>query len=283
MQWYHCAVPAPFDPLDHDDYRALVRAWIAADGRRSQAGLARRVGVSRSTIAMVLNGARDIPLAAARQWAKALSLPTDQARYFAALVRADSPVSGEIRQQARAQLRSARAARKARVVTLEQARLLGRWYVPVIFELSRTVGFELDAAWLCARVWPEVPRAEMEVAVRLLAELGIVRLDDDGEVIVDRRPFVTEQQLPDEFSRIGTAYHHAQLEHAGQALDTQGPATRHVASLALALERTRLPELIEALHRFQIEVVEPFRTPVNADAVVQLSVQCFVRTPEPPE
>ena len=93
------------------------------------------------------------------------------------------------------------------------------------------------------------------------------------------RPISTNRQLSEELSRIGRRYHHTQLEHASAALDEQTPDTRHVGSLAVAIDSSRMGELLEALHRFQLEVVEPFRADEGADSVVQVSVQMFSRTP----
>lgn len=266
-----------FDPFDFTEYRALVRSWIEARASRSQASLGRKVGVSRSTVAMVLAGERDVPLSRATSWASALDLVDEARAYFMLLVRADSPVSLDLRRLARTQAAAVRDAQLALRPSLQQARLLGRWYVPVILELSRTEGFRLEPAWLTEKIWPEVELGELADTVDALVGLGILRVRD-GVTVVDHPPISTNRQLTEELSKIGRAYHRTQLEHASVALEEQSSEVRHVASLAVAIDANRLPELRTALHRFQLEVIEPFRVSAGGDTVVQVSVQLFSRT-----
>ncbi|MCB9678034.1 MAG: TIGR02147 family protein [Alphaproteobacteria bacterium] len=266
-----------FDPFDHAEYRPLIRAWIGARPARSQTLLARRAGVSRSMVAMVLAGERDLPLASAETWADALELEDDGRAYLLLLVKADSPISLDLRRQARAQAAALRDSHYALRPTLRQAQLLGRWFVPVILELVRAGRASLDPEWLAARIWPEVTADEVDETVRALREAGIVT-EEDGTMRIDHRPIATNRQLSDELSRTGRQYHHVQLEHASRALDEQPPETRWVGSLAVAVDGSRIEEMQQALHRFQLEVIEPFRADAGADTVVQVSLQLFART-----
>lgn len=265
-----------FDVFDHDDYRTLLRAWIAAAPRRSQAMLARLVGVSRSTVAMVLAGERDLPLAQADRWAHAVAEGQAQL-YFVALVRADSPVSLDLRRHARAEAASLRDAHRAHEASIEQQRLLGLWFVPVIVELARTSACQLEPAWLHTRIWPEVPLDQLTSALAALYELGVLSTDEHGAVNVDPRAWTTGTQLEgDEVSRIARAYHQVQLEHATRALEEQRSETRFVGSMTVAVDGTRLPDLIAALQRFQLDAVQPFRS--EPTEVVQVSFQLFARS-----
>lgn len=270
-----------FDPFQHRDHRELVRAWIGARPSRSQTSLARRVGISRSFVAMVLAGERDLPLAAIDTWVEALELQGAAEAYFKALVRADSPLSLELRRTARQQAEAIRDHERAIRPTIEQARLLGLWFVPVVLELARSnPDFVLDPGWVAGKLWPPVELDEVAPVLEALVETGILR-QEEGGVRVDPRPFASDVQLSDELSRIGKRYHRDQLEHALRALDEQGAHRRWVGSIAVAVEEHRLDELREALLRFQLEVIEPFRARDCTGAkVVQVGVQLFERQRE---
>ena len=188
-----------------------------------------------------------------------------------ALVRSEHGESLALRSAARAAARALADFLSARRPDPEDAALLGRWYVPVILELQRCEGFRPEVDWLMARLWPTPDTDELTRALRLLRE---------GDLLGDRRSVATERQLDDEaMARMARAYHRQQLEHASQAIDEVPSADRYLGSLSVAVRRDDLPALIEALHLFQLSVIEPHRA-VDADLVVQVNVQLFPRTRE---
>ena len=268
---------AEFDPFAHDNYRTMLRSWIGAKSGRSQTALSRRIGVSRSTVAMVLAGERSIPLSAAGTWSEGLGLDRDERAYFSLLVRADSPLSLDLRRVANAQAAAIRKARAALKPSIRQARLLSTWYVPVILELARSSDFQLCAKWLRPRLWPEVPFDELEATCNELQQTGMVVMSG-STAKVDIRPIATERELSGELSRLGTEYHQTQLAHAGHALEQLPAERRHFGSLTVAVQADEIPALVQAIHRWQLEVIEPFREVAGGDSVVQVSVQVFERT-----
>ena len=197
-------------------------------------------------------------------------------QYFELLVQAESPVSHELGQAAQMQAAALRAEHRAHRPTREQAALLGQWFVPVILVLARSAAFVPEGRWLASRIWPPVDEHELDLALRGLVELGILT-SDGSRTAVDLSPIATNRQLSDELSRIGRAYHEHQLAHAAAALDLDADR-RHFGSLTVGIRSDRIGALAEALHRFQLEVIEPFRAGPDADAVVQVSVQMFPRT-----
>ena len=268
--------PPPPDPLDHDDYRTWFQAWIDQAPGRSQTLLARRVGASRSMVAMILQGRRRLPLALAMPWARELGVEGDALLQFEALVRQEEGESLSARRLARQHLRALRAHRDAELLGDKQFGLLERWYVPVILELARTGALQDDATWLSERLWPEVDAPELRTALDDLFEAGALVRPPDG-IQARHEAMATVREPQGDASAIAKRYHAEQLAHASDALHEFGPDERYLASLTVAIPRARLPELVEALHRVPLEVTAPFREIEGADHVVQLSVQLFPR------
>jgi uncharacterized protein (TIGR02147 family) len=229
---------------------------------------------------MVLSMKRNLPLTAAAAWARGMGLTETESAYFQLLVRADSAATATMRRDGRLQAAALRQAHLARHPTLAQAEVLCRWYVPVILELAKSAGSDLSAEWLHARVWPEVDSDELQATLDTLRAAGIVSVQQ-GEVEVDPTPFSTDKELTAEMSHFGRRYHEAQLAHAATALQTMGQSDRYLGSLAVAVREQDLQQLSEALHRFQLSAIEPFRSREGADTVVQVSVQMFRRTTPP--
>ncbi len=255
-------------PYEHANYRTVLRAWLSGPPRRSQERLARSIGTSRSAIAMVLKGDRNIPLSQARAWGEGLGLSTpEELTYWEALVRAEHGESLALRRAARLHVRAVREFLTARRPDADAASLFGRWYAPGVMELSRQPGFDPEPAALAARLWPEGEACEVEAALTGLRDAGLL----------GPGPVATDQEIEGDLAQAARTYHAAQLDHARAAMDTFSSDERYLASLTVGIRAEDLPKLVATLHRFQLEVVEPHRSD-RADSVVQVSVQVFPRT-----
>lgn len=260
----------------HTDYRGLLKAWISSHARRSQATLARKVGVSRSLVAMVLAGSRGITLDTAWAWAKALTLDGEHRAYFEALVRKEHGETLALRKAARLHVRAARDHWNARRPTPGLRRLFGDWTVPVLLELAR-VGALRPSDELAATLWPPTEPEELDQTLEALEAAGALERRA-GRLRAAERPLATPRDLGEEDAAFARAYHRAQLAHAEQALEELPADTRHLGSVVVAVDPARLPELRQALHRFHLEVIEPYRVVEHeAPAVVQVSVQLLPR------
>jgi len=259
------------DLLEHSTYRSVLRSWLGEHPNRSQTFLARRVGVSRSLVAMVLHGERDLNLSQAKAWGRALSLNGDDLDYWETLVRCEHGETLALRRAARQQASALADFLKARRPQKSEAPLLARWYVPVILELRRCEDFQPTTDWLSTRLWPQPDPVELEEALAQLSKLGIL----DGTQSV-----ATERELDDdELTAMARTYHRQQLAHASEALDAFSQEQRYLGSLSVAIRHDQLPQLVEALHQFQLQVIEPHRSD-DPDMVVQVNVQLFPRTSE---
>jgi uncharacterized protein (TIGR02147 family) len=255
--------------FDHTDYRDVLRDWLAAHPRRSQTSLARRVGVSRSQVAMVLAGERDVLPATSLAWGEGMGLRGDELTFWAALVRAEHGGSLAQRRAAKHQAAALADYASARRPSQREAELLGRWYVPVVLELQHLPDATTDPVRIAARLWPTPDLEELTATLACMAERGM--FGEPADV-------ATEAQIDDDLlAGMARRHHREQLHHASLALDQFDSAERYVSSLSLAIERSRLPELVERLHHLQLELVEPFRADAP-DQVVQLCVQLFPRT-----
>lgn len=258
---------------DHTSYRDAIRAWLAGPPKRTQILLAGRVRTSRANVAMILKGQRDVSPAMSRAWGHALDLASEsELQYFDDLVLQEQANTLGQRRKARVRARVERDFARAERPPEDLADLLGRWYVPAIFELARVPGFQAHPDWIRHRLWPDVEVEEIAAALARLVEAGLLRARGSGEP-----PVATEKLVQGDRAAAARQFHAAQLEHAREAMETLPGNLRHVASVTVAIRRDDLPRLIEALHRFQLEVVEPFRA-ADPDLVVQLGAHLFPRS-----
>jgi uncharacterized protein (TIGR02147 family) len=269
---------------EHDHYCEPIRAWLSADPKRSQSALAKRANVSRSMVAMVLSGKRELPLPQARTWGRALGLEEEESlTFFEALVRAEVGETIALRRAARQHVAAARQYRSAPRITGEEGSLLAAWFVPVLLELARIGGLPDDPAEAAGLLWPEVDAIIVGEAVRALREQGVLVPEAGGRLRTGGQPLATAREVGEELAELVRSYHASQFEHAGVAMRSFGRDVRHVSSLVVAVPSGAVDELIGSLHRFQLDVIEPFRAEpddLGPVRLVQVSVQLFPRTAE---
>ncbi|MCB9668615.1 MAG: TIGR02147 family protein [Alphaproteobacteria bacterium] len=253
---------AVFDPFAYDDYRELIRAWIWARPGRSQSLLARRAGVSRYAVAMILAGERHIPLASAHAWTDALGLSADGARYFELLVEAESPIPLAERRMARR--RAAAMANGAVPLPME---LLSKWFVPVILEMSAISGFQLTPEWIGPRIWPPVSEDELADACQQLngvAERGW-RLERTPSPVLDG--FHDDAQQ-------------ASLDLAARALWELRPQDQYQISFVTAVPRRAWQDLRQRFNRLFDDLHTLSEEDGSPDSVVHVGLQAFFNTRE---
>lgn len=265
---------------DHTDYRTFVRAWLAAHPKRSQSWLAKQIGVGPAMMSMVLSGERDLGLHLGRTLGSTLGLEDDDLTYFDALVRAAHGPTLAIRRAALHHVRAARDFVQLRQPSPEQFSWFGSWIHLAILGLARFDGFRPEATWIARRLWPEVDEDVVKVALVDLLRAGVLT-EAEGAWRVDQRPLGTGRRIHDrELSVAARRLHLDQLDHAALALETFGADERFTASVSIAISRDQLPDLIAALHRFHLEVIEPFREG-PPEQLVEVVVALFPRSRTP--
>lgn len=267
------------DPWDADDYRALLRAWMAdKPQQRSIRAVARRVGSSPARLSMICQGERDLGVEEAGPWATALGFPEEVAAAFDALVRAEHAPSVGLRRAARRELAARRRVAQARRIDREDAAVLDDPVAVVVAELARLPDFRPDPAWIASRLWPRVAVEEAREALDVLLHAGVVRLDGD-RVEVDDRALATAAEIAGaEAARQATTLHQEVLSAAARSLDERTGDHRSVVTLTVALPADRLGEVVAALNQTLLEAVTAARAAGPPDEVVQIAISVVRRT-----
>ncbi|MEQ1502058.1 MAG: TIGR02147 family protein [Myxococcota bacterium] len=268
------------DLYAHTDYRAFVRAWLEEHPKRSQRWIAAKLGVAPALVSMILAGDRDLGLHHARPFGRILGLEDEPLNYFDALVRAEHGPTHEIRKAARHHVQAMRDFVGQRSPTADQFDWFGSWVHLSILGLARLDGFRPEPAWVCARLWPEVAPEVARAALDDLLAANVL-IEADGGWSIDQTPLGTGQRVtqPD-LARAARQLHLDQFDHAGRAIDAHGPDRRFTASVSLAVAHENVPRLIAALHRFHLDVIEPFRDG-PAEQLVDVVVAMYPRSRAP--
>jgi uncharacterized protein (TIGR02147 family) len=161
--------------------------------------------------------------------------------------------------------------RQIQRLTHDTAALISDWYHYAILELTRLQDFKPDSRWI-ARVLGLTPD-EVNVAVTRLIRLGLLEMvsrdcwiDKSGDSTASLANFTQ------------TSIDRLALQVRGLMVNAlkSGTATSCLhSSTTLALQRTRLPTVLDRMTRFQRELTALLKEDVACDDVFQLEISLF--------
>lgn len=267
------------------DYRAFLRAhYDERKARRrgfSFRAFSRLAGLrSPNYLKLVMDGARNLTPAMAERFAKACGLTGEAARYFVDLVAFGQAKTALERNAAFERLASSRRSRKALRLELAHAAYHSTWYLPAIRELAARPDFRAKSEWIAPRLRPPVARADVDKALEILFDLGLLVRGKRGKVTQSEAIVTTGAETRG--MHIAN-YHRMMLDRAKESLDTVPAAERDVSALTLCVGPEGLHAIKERIRRFRAELLELSALEQSPTEVVQINFQLFPLTRTDPE
>ncbi len=260
------------------DYRQFLAEWFqarkAANPRFSHRAFARRAGQrSPSLLLHVIDRKRNLTATTLPGFARALALKPDEAEHLAALVDFDQAETAEERDRAWTRVRAARRFRDAPRIEGDSLAYLAHWRHSAVRELAACGEFVADAAWIAARLRPNITPSEAQASLDLLERLGMLVQDADGRWVQRDGSLVTP---PEVAGAAVTLYHLGMTERARDALTREASQERHYCAVTAAIPDSLLPMLKQELAAFQQRVLDLCDgAPEARTRVVQVNLQLF--------
>lgn len=138
-----------------------------------------RLSLSHSQLSRILSGQRTFPLSRTKDFIKVLHMDSAQKRQLHQLIAATLPAQ-ELEQQTKIRMDtgSEGSLERYEILNRKSLRLLEKWHHIAVLDLSTTKGFRADMDWVARRLG--LSPGEVEESVALLAELGLIRFDAEG-------------------------------------------------------------------------------------------------------
>lgn len=250
------------------DWRAFVRAWLAARPSRTRGRLAAALGCAPSFVTALLHTnpakRRAVTEETLERLSGALDLNAEEADFFCLLVLFDRADEGsEARDRLFRRICADRRFREAHRFTVEQYELFSRWENVAILALAESRSFRADSAWLRDRLVPQVQLKEAQRALDLLLRLRLLTYDDDGRVRPAHQLVVAgaaqsqdAEALNAARRRAGFAMHRWMLERGRRALEEFNAEERYFSAGTQLVPEHRLPELQRMFQRWQSEWID---------------------------
>jgi len=240
------------------DYRRFLDDWFraakAGNPRFSHRMFARMAGQkSPSLLIQVIGGKRNLTAATAESFSRAMGLPSDEAAFFADLVRFNQADTQAEQNQAWARISASRRFREARLVEGQAVEYISHWYYPAIRELAHRDDFDPDPSWLSRTLRPRVTPAQARQAMDVLLSLGLLTPDEHGIP----RPSEASVVTPHEVAGLAARnYHRGMLELAAASIEGTAAPERHLVAVTVNIPQSLVPRLKEELNAFQERLLD---------------------------
>jgi uncharacterized protein (TIGR02147 family) len=263
------AAPVVFRYLD---YRPFLRDHFSY--RRARHGLshrsfARKAGFrSPNFLKLVMDGGRNLGPRSVDGVARACRLDSRGSHYLGELValrRARSSL-----ERTRVLTRVMAFEERMELYPLERcaAEYFGRWWLPVVRELSAVEEFRPDPEWIVGCLGGRITEAQARSALSTLETLGLLR-DADA---TQSAAVTSGDELQ---SAAMQRYHQQLLRLAGTAVESTPPSERDVSAITITGDDATFAEAKKMIQRFRKELLVLERRARSRQSVYQFCLQLF--------
>ncbi len=270
--------PSVYDFLD---YRQFLRAWYESEKARlpafSYRYFARKAGfASPNFLKLVIEGERNLSEDSIERFVEVLKLVEHEETFFRDLVSWNQARNIAEKNLLFERVIASKRFHEWRKLDASRLDYLRHWYYPAIRELAAHPDFEATPDWIAPRLWTRLSREEINRALRVLEEVGVLERDANGRLHRGERSLSTGPEvLGDEFAVVAKAYHREMMEQASESLDLVPGEKRELAAITVAIRPETVAELKERIRRFRYEVLQRCDQDDGATEVYQLNLQFF--------
>jgi uncharacterized protein (TIGR02147 family) len=254
------------------------RSFLKSEFRRRQSGrasyslraFARDIGVAPSNLSAILAGRKGLSKDRANAIAESLELSVEETIQFVTSVSIKHGRSKAEVEAAKTNVTKI-GLKDRRFTTLQEAKfaVLADWYHFAILNLSEIEGFEWAPALIARRLG--LSQAEVGRALKTLVEVGLLKKMANGEY-ARTDEFLQTEDVPSRAIRL----HHIQmLSRAMTALQKQSIDERDFATVMVAVDSKRLPEIKEWLNEFREKFCQDVNFMGRKNSVYALGTQFF--------
>lgn len=272
--------PSIYDFLD---YRQFLRAWYEAEKNRlpafSYRYFARKAGFSSPNfLKLVIDGDRNLSPESVDRFATALKFTQDEERFFRDLVAYNQARNLSEKNLLFDRVIASKRFQEWRKLDSSLLEYLRHWYYPAIRELAALPDFQARPDWIRKRLVADLEPAEIEKALSVLEELGLLVRDARGELTRSDQTVSTGPRVLGEARIAARALIREMLERASESMETVPAEWRELGSVTVAIRASTVAELKERIVLFRRELLERCDQDEAPEEVYQFNVQLFPLT-----
>ena len=258
--------------FEHTDYRHFLKSELATRCQKnpqySLRSFASQLQVSPGQLSRVLSGQKNISQEKALDISIALQLKGKGQEYFCQLVHLESAKTHQSKTFVQKKLNELRPSRDFHTVELDTFKVISEWYHYAILEITELRDFKSSAQWIARRLG--ISRPEVELAIERLKRLQLLQ-EVNGAWKKTNETYLAVSDIPNDALQ---QFHRQTLDRAKESLKTQHPSERHISSVTMAIDTSKLKEATELTRRYRIEM-EKLLSGECKNEVYQFAIQVF--------
>ena len=229
---------------------------------------ARFLGVSPSTLHVLMTGNKTASKKTLTKISKRAGLLKSEISYFSDLFEAKSAKTDDKKKIAlrKARLHDSRQS----LITDEEFQLIASWRHFALMELIKTQDFRNEPDWIAKRL--KMSEKAVSQALDALQKLKVLQVNHNGVIEVLKDFVAVPSGKP---TLVAQNYHQSVVEEALEAIKTQPKGTRNFSSLVLKFRTKDISRVDEFIRKFRREFSLDFEDGDGHDAVYALAVQFF--------
>ncbi|MDB5047529.1 MAG: hypothetical protein JWO30_600 [Fibrobacteres bacterium] len=231
---------------------------------------------SSGLLSGVLKGKKNLGPTLRTKFAQSLQLKAREVQFFELLVQFNQATDMEEKNQFFLHLSRFRNSR-AKLVAEGQYLFFSRWYYPVVWNYFGINQKQKNPMEIALSIYPPLSPAQVEEAIRLLLELGLIKKLANGYTVTDNH-LTTE---PEFRGLIATQYNQQFLQLAHESLHHVDPKHRLFNTRVFSAARTTIDVIKEKMTVFQQEIQEILDRDPNSECIYTLGVQLYPNTRSP--
>ena len=253
-----------------NDFRQILKdtleTRIMKNPSYSLRAFARDLGVSPTSLSLILNGKQGLSKKGASRLGSKLGLTGASLEYFCDSVESQHGRSPQLKREARARLKGLGTEIELK---LETFKVIADWYHLAILELTTLKKFQSNTRWIAKTLG--INESITSQAIERLRSLKLLT-ETDGELRQSDQFLATPSDTPSEFIR---SFHHQLLEKAKTALDEQVVEERDFSGIILTLSKEDLDWAKSEIRKFRRSLMERLEENPNRDQLYYLGIQLF--------
>src|SRR3989344_4172440 len=258
--------------FEYTDYRSYLKSELASrcqkNPRYSLRSFASQLQVSPGQLSRVINGSKNISQEKAIEVSAALNLKGKSQEYFCQLVHLESAKTHQSKVFVQKKLNDLRPTRDFHTVELDTFKVISEWYHYALLEMTELRDFKSNPQWISRRLG--VSRPQVELAIERLKRLHLLK-EEKGTLKKTRETYLAVSDIPNDALQ---NFHRQTLDHAKESLTTQHPSERHISSVTMAIDPSKLKEAHELTRQYRVEM-EKLLSSDRKEEVYQFAVQLF--------
>lgn len=263
--------------LHYLDFRDFLRDYCAhqrsIDPEFSQRTFARKAGLpssSSSLLPSVINRRRNLSQNLRVRFGKAAGLGEREFRYFELLVQFNQAKGMAEKNFFFCQLSKFRSSR-AQTVGETQYKFFTKWYYSAVRNYFGINQKQRDPGLIAAKLYPAVTPTQVEEAIRLLLELGLIKKTASGYTVADRHLY-TEKDV----QALSARQHIQEMTRmAIEVFETVPPETRQYNALMFSVSEEGFKSIKDRIRSFQEELRDIVDRDGKEDRIYTLTLQLF--------